>query len=98
MTDLLNSISAAINTIFGPPLRAFFHPIDTALAMHYIPGAMLIARVVALSFFIGTMIWVFVGLKREYVNLEAPSKHFYHDLRLWVIVSMLPHLVVYFYF
>lgn len=94
MTELLAIISAAINTIFGPPLRAFFHPIDKLLAMHYMPGA----RLIALAFFIGTMIWVFVGLKREYVNLEAPSKHFYHDLRLWVIVSMLPHLVVYFYF
>ena len=57
-----------------------------------------LARVVTLGFFIGTMVWVFVGLKRQYVNLEAPSKKIWYDLRFWTVVSMLPHLVVYFYF
>ncbi len=58
-------------------------------------SAGLLARVVTLSFFIGTMVWVFVGLRKEYVNLEAPSKRFYHDLRLWTVLSMLPHVIVY---
>lgn len=55
----------------------------------------LLARIAVLSFFFGTMVWVYVGLKKEYVNLEAPSQHFWHDLRLWVVLSMLPHIVVY---
>ena len=69
-------------------------PINGMLSMGY-PG---FARFVALAFFIGTMIWVYTGLKKEYVNLEAPNKHFWCDLRLWTVVSMLPHLVVYFFF
>ena len=92
MTNILERISSGIDNVFGPPLRAFFHPIDSALATVYMPWA----RVVTLAFFIGTMVWVFVGLKRQYVNLEAPSKRFYHDLRFWTIASMLPHLIVYF--
>ncbi len=75
-------------------LKGFFGPIDAFLSMGYMPYA----RIVALAFFIGTMVWVFTGLKREYVNLEAPSKKPWHDLRFWTIVSMVPHLVVYFYF
>lgn len=94
MGELLAGISTGINTVCGPPLRAVFHPIDELLGMVYMPWA----RIVALGFFIATMVWVFVGLKREYVNLEAPSKRFYHDLRFWTIASMLPHLIVYFYF
>jgi hypothetical protein len=75
-------------------LSKFFGPIDAVLAMAYMPYA----RIVALAFFIGTMIWVYVGLKKEYVNIERPNKHFWTDLRLWTVISMLPHLVVYFWF
>ncbi|MEA3364158.1 MAG: hypothetical protein U9Q79_00840 [Candidatus Hydrogenedentes bacterium] len=94
LARVLGAISNDINRIFGPPLRWFFHPIDEFLAGFYMPTA----RIIALGFFIGTMVWVFVGLKEEYVNLEAPGKRFWYDLRIWTIVSMLPHLVVYFYF
>lgn len=58
-------------------------------------SAGLLARLIVVSYFIGTMIWVYAGLRKEYANLEAPSKHFWCDLRLWVVVSMLPHIVVY---
>ena len=80
-----------INQVLGPLLKSIFHPIDAFLAPLYEP----VAQICAIGFFVGTMIWVFVGLKREYVNLEAPSKHVWHDLRFWTIVSMLPHIVVY---
>jgi hypothetical protein len=94
MAYLLTQISEAINSFFGPPLRAFFGPIETLLAMTTLG----FAKFVALTFFVGTMVWVFVGLKKGYVNLEAPSKRVWHDLRFWVIVSMLPHIVVYLMF
>ena len=94
LARLLAGISMVIDKAFGPPLKAFFHPIDDILATPYMPWA----RIVAIVFFVGTMVWVFVGLKREYVNLEAPSRHIWHDLRFWTILSMLPHVVVYFYF
>ena len=44
------------------------------------------------------MIWVGVVLKNEYVNLDQPGKHIWTDLRLWTVISMLPHVVVYLYF
>jgi len=71
-----------------------FQPTNAFLAARYMPWA----RIVAVGFFVGTMIWVFVGLKRAYVNLDAPGKRIWHDLRFWTIVSMLPHVVVYMYF
>jgi len=83
-----------VNDSLGRPLKWFFENIDDLLEKGYMPYA----RIIAVAFFVGTMVWVFVGLKREYVNIEAPSKHVWHDLRFWVIVSMLPHVIVYFYF
>ena len=87
-------LSEAINNVFGPPLMFIFKPTNDFLASAYMPWA----RIVAVGFFIGTMVWVFVGLKRSYVNLEAPSKRVWHDLRFWTIISMLPHVIVYLYF
>ncbi|MFO7973038.1 MAG: hypothetical protein R6V12_00220 [Candidatus Hydrogenedentota bacterium] len=94
LARVLGAISEGIDRIFGPPLRGFFHPIDEFLGGFYMPTA----RIVALVFFLGTMVWVYTGLKEEYVNLEAPGKHFWYDLRIWTIVCMVPHVVVYFYF
>ena len=82
-----------INSTLGPLLQQLFQPIDQVLAGVYMPWA----KIVALTYFIGTMVWVFVGLKKEYVNLEAPSKHIWHDLRFWTIISMTPHVIVYLY-
>jgi hypothetical protein len=81
----------AFNEMLRPLLEAVFHPINSALAPIYQPWA----KVCAIGFFVGTMIWVFVGLRREYVNVQAPSRKLWHDLRIWTIVSMLPHIVVY---
>lgn len=53
--------------------------------------------VCSLGLFLLTMVWAFT-LRKEYVNLDAPHKGVLYDLRFWVIVSMLPHLVVYFWF
>ncbi len=89
-----SALAERINGSFGPAMQRVFKPMNPVLSLGY-PA---LARIGALAFFIGTMVWVFVGLRREYVNLEAPSKKPWHDLRFWTIVSMLPHLVVYFYF
>ena len=80
--------------IFQPYLKPVFQPMNVWLGSFYMPWA----RIVTLAFFIGTMLWVGLILKKEYVNLDAPSKHFWADLRLWTVISMLPHLVVYMYF
>lgn len=93
-------VSAAINESFGPLLRPIFRPIDTFLSsLSAFPRASrIIPSLVAIGYFIGTMVWVFVGLKKQFVNLDAPSNKIWHDLRFWTIVSMLPHVVVYLYF
>jgi hypothetical protein len=91
---MLESLNSVIDGVFGPPLRWFFGNVNAVLDTVYMPTA----RIVAVGFFIVTMIWVYFGLRKDYVNLEAPSKHFWADLRLWTIVSMLPHIIVYFYF
>ncbi len=91
LTQLIGAIAGAIDAVFGPPLRAVFHPIDAFVGQFYMPTA----RIVAVAFFAATAVWVFVGLKEAYVNLEAPAKKLRYDLRLWTIAAMLPHLVVY---
>ncbi|HEO72678.1 MAG TPA: hypothetical protein ENN80_15580 [Candidatus Hydrogenedentes bacterium] len=83
-----------ITRIFFPILNPLFEPMNVWLASFFMPWA----RIVTLAFFIGTMIWVGIILKKDYVNLDAPSRTFCHDLRLWTVVSMLPHLFVYLYF
>ncbi|HOJ33219.1 MAG TPA: hypothetical protein PKY35_05625 [Candidatus Hydrogenedentes bacterium] len=93
-------VSSAINEAFGPLLRPIFKPIDTFLSgLSAFPRASrIVPSLVAIGYFVGTMVWVFVGLKKQFVNLDAPSQRIWHDLRFWTIVSMLPHVVVYLYF
>lgn len=81
----------AFNEMLRPFLEAVFLPINSMLGPVYQPYA----KICAIGYFVGTMVWVFVGLRRQYVNLEAPSRKPWHDLRFWTIVSMLPHIVVY---
>jgi len=86
----MERISEAITRIFGPLLAPIFHPMNSVLTKVYMPWA----KMAALGLFIGAAVWVFT-LNRDYVNLDAPSKRIWHDLRFWTIVSMLPHIIVY---
>lgn len=83
-----------MTSILGKPLYAVFNPINELLAPLYMPWA----RIVAVGFFILTMVWVGVILNRAYVHLERPNNRWYSDLRIWTVVSMLPHVFVYLYF
>ncbi|NUM54962.1 MAG: hypothetical protein HUU46_15045 [Candidatus Hydrogenedentes bacterium] len=87
------SLSDFVTPVFKPILEPVLSPIHGAIENLYEPWA----TAGAIALFIGAMIWVFT-LNKDYVNLDAPSKHFYHDLRFWTIASMVPHLIVYFYF
>lgn len=82
-----------ITEVFGPMLKPFFGPIDTMLEPIYMPWA----RIFALALFIGAMIWVW-SLRVEYVNLDRPNQKWYSDLRIWTILCMLPHVIVYLVF
>lgn len=92
MFSLLEGVSAGINTTFQAPLQAIFHPINNALGAINNP---MVWKICAISLFIIPMIWVWVGLKKEYVNMDAPRKSPLYDLRIWTVISMMPHIFFY---
>ncbi len=87
-------VESIFEPVFGPPLNYIFHPINDFVNQFYRPYAM----ICALALFLGAMLWVNLILKEEYVNRGRPFKAWYTDLRLWTIISMMPHVLVYFYF
>lgn len=91
---LLDRMSAAISAVFDAPLQAFFHPINSLFSP--IPPIWWIVSAVGL--FTAAMLWVWFGLRKEYVNLDAPGDKPWHDLRWWTVVSMTPHVLIYIYF
>ncbi len=93
----MGSISEGINNLFGPPLRALFHPTNAMFSAIPDSAAPYVAKAAAASLFLAGMAFVFF-LRREYVNLDAPGKKPWHDLRLWTVVSMTPHIFVYLWF
>ena len=86
-------MSEWITEVFGPMLKPVFSPIDTMLEPIYMPWA----RIFAIALFIGAMVWVW-SLRVEYVNLDRPNNKWYSDLRIWTILCMLPHVIVYLVF
>lgn len=87
-------IEAFCKVVFYPVLVRIFGPINAVLSPIYQPWATL----AAILFFVGTMVWVCLYLRESYVNEGRPYKGWWADLRLWTIISMLPHVFVYFYF
>jgi len=76
--------------VFGPVLKPVFLPVNAALDGVYMPWA----RIAAVGLFVLAIVWV-LSLRKEYVNLDAPRKAWYADLRVWTIVALLPHFYVY---
>ena len=79
--------------IFLPILSPVFNPIDRL----FTDVREIVWTFCAIGLFVAAMIWVF-SLKKEYVNIDAPRKNIFFDLRFWTVVSMLPHIIVYLYF
>jgi hypothetical protein len=79
---------------FAPVMKPVFTPINNFIAPIYQPWA----QICALGLFIGTMVWVCFFLKREMLESGRENKALWTDLRLWTVLSMLPHLFVYIYF
>ena len=75
------------------PLSKIFNPIDSVLT----PIPEVWWKVSAIALFVGAMLWVF-SLNKAYVDLDRPNRHVWTDLRLWTVVSMLPHVIVYLWF
>ena len=82
-----------VTSTFHDPLSRLFNPIDALLTP--VPGIWW--KISAVGLFVGAMIWVF-SLNRNYVDLDRPNRHVWTDLRVWTIVSMLPHVIVYLWF
>lgn len=80
-----------ISNTFSGPLSALFHPIDTILTPIG-PGAY---KFFAVGLFLATICWVMFILNEKYVNLDRPKKGIIYDLRLWTLVSMVPHMLIY---
>lgn len=85
-------IHNAINDRFQAPMQAIFQPLNQFLS----PIPSIWWSLCAVSLFLGAMIWVW-SMKKEYVNLDAPSSRWWYDLRIWTVLSMIPHLFVYLY-
>ncbi|HPU99168.1 MAG TPA: hypothetical protein PLO53_14600 [Candidatus Hydrogenedentes bacterium] len=81
-------------SLWAPLLHPVFSPLNRLLSGVYQPWAMIIT----LAYFIGTMLWVGLVLRPSYVNNGRRQAAWYTDLRLWTVISMLPHLFVYVYF
>ncbi|MDX9971726.1 MAG: hypothetical protein RBU21_01920 [FCB group bacterium] len=88
-------IAAFCEKVFQPILQPVFLPIDRLL--NKIPTDPW-ATVCAIALFITAMLVVGVVMKESYVNQGRTKKVWYTDLRLWTVVCMLPHVLVYFYF
>lgn len=80
--------------VFEPVAKPVFLPVNRFLATVYQPWA----QIFALALFVGTMVWVCFLIKPEMLNSGRENKALWTDLRLWTIVSMVPHLFVYIYF
>ena len=93
LAGLFAAFTEKTTEIFLPILKPVFNPIDKI----FTPIPEIVWTLCAIGLFVAAMIWVF-SLKKEYVNIDAPRKNIFFDLRFWTVVSMLPHIVVYLYF
>ena len=91
MDQILENFCKAV---FYPVLKHFFLPVNDLL--NALPNRL--AGVCGIGLFVSAMVWVALLLNKDYVNRGRPYKSIWTDLRLWTIISMTPHVLVYFYF
>ncbi len=87
-------ITTFCDKVFGDALRAIFGPINNLL--NQVPDG--VAGWCGVGIFVLAMVWVGLILNPKYVNRGRPYKSNWTDLRLWTVISMTPHVLVYFYF
>jgi hypothetical protein len=90
------AIRGFCTTVFYPILSPFFHGVDKLLNM--LPDSA--AGVCGVGIFLTAMVWVCFFLNKDYVNRGRAEgdKSLLTDLRVWTVISMTPHVLVYFYF
>ena len=89
--------SEFVNKVFAPLLQKIFYPTNKVFSLIPEGAAPYVMKAFAVGLFVATMVWV-LSLRREYVNLDAPGKSVIYDLRVWTVLSMLPHIIVYLWF
>lgn len=83
-----------INETFGPTMKTVFAPTNNVFT--YIPESSVgfVATESAVMLFQLAIVWV-LFLNPAYTNIDRPNKRIWTDLRLWTILSMLPHMYIY---
>jgi len=94
MDALATLVARFCEAVFYPILAPIFLPINSFLGKIYQPYA----SFCAVGLFLTAMFWVAVVLNKDYVNRGRPYKSIWTDLRLWTVICMTPHVLVYFYF
>jgi len=94
IVELWLSFLTWFGSLWEPIVKPIFRPINVLLARIYMPWAMYCA----IGLFVIAMAWVCLFMDKEYVNLGRKNKSLWTDLRLWTVISMLPHVFVYWYF
>ena len=90
----MEQTSTNIDATMGPIFRPVFKPMNDALARIPAASEPVVATEVAVMLFQVAVLLV-LFLRPEYVNIDRPRRRFWYDLRLWTIVSMLPHMIIY---
>lgn len=88
---MLSNISGWMNDTFSGVLSTIFRPVDWVFA----DAPPWLFKFFAVGLFVATICWVMFFLKKEYVNLDQPRKGVLYDLRLWTLISMAPHMIIY---
>lgn len=91
--ELINRFSSGISSVFSGPMQTIFHPINNLF--NPIPEFMW--QICAVALFVGAMVLI-MSLRKQYVNVDQPHDSIWFDLRLWTVVSMLPHVFIYLWF
>ena len=94
LAALKSSMSSWISDTFSGPLQSIFHPIDNL----FIGADPSVYKFFAVGLFVATILWVMFILKKEYVNVDQPKKGLIYDLRVWTLISMSPHMIIYWIF
>jgi hypothetical protein len=83
-----------INTTFGPTMKTIFAPTNNVFT--YVPkeAVPFVSTECAVMLFQLAIVGV-LFLNPRYVNIDRPNNRFWNDLRLWTILSMVPHMYIY---
>ena len=90
MNDLWQRFVEALRENLAPPLNRFFSPLDDFL------GGLSpeVGRWCAAALLASAGVWV-LFLKRDYIFLGAPDRHWWRDLRIWTLVALAPYICIY---